>query len=111
MLPFLIDMSKLYESFVAEWLRERLPKKFNIKSQERIILREGAPIFIVDLVLYDALTGQPLGVLDTKYKVPERAGQEERYLSNRHLCQIDELSRSHFDISNETGPIARHQHR
>jgi len=79
MLPFLIDMSKLYESFVAEWLRERLPKRFNIKSQERIILGEGAPIFIVDLVLCDALTGQPLGVLDTKYKVPERAGQEDIY--------------------------------
>jgi 5-methylcytosine-specific restriction enzyme subunit McrC len=79
MLPFLIDMRKLYESFVAEWLRMQLPEKFNIKSQERVILGAGSPIFVVDLVLRDAFTDQPLRVLDTKYKVPERAGQEDIY--------------------------------
>jgi 5-methylcytosine-specific restriction enzyme subunit McrC len=79
MLPFLIDMGKLYESFVAEWLRTRLPSELIVKSQERVILGGGSPTFIVDITLYKAVNGQPLQVLDTKYKVPDRPAPEDIY--------------------------------
>ena len=79
MLPFLIDMAQLYEAFVAEWLRIHLPSQFTIKRQERVIFGAGSPEFIIDLVLYDELGKQPLWVLDTKYKAPSHAAQEDIY--------------------------------
>jgi len=72
MLPFLIDMNRLFELFVAEWLAAHLPKTHSIKAQEHVeITASGDLEFIVDLVLYDAVEDRPLCVLDTKYKRPE----------------------------------------
>lgn len=71
MLPFLIDMNRLFELFVAEWLAAHLPKTHYLKAQDHVeITASGDLEFIVDLVLYDAATQQPLCVLDTKYKRP-----------------------------------------
>ena len=36
MLPFLIDMAKLYEKFVAEWLRVHLPSHLRVREQEKL---------------------------------------------------------------------------
>jgi 5-methylcytosine-specific restriction enzyme subunit McrC len=66
MLPFLVDMSLLYEQFVAAWLQEHLPSQWQLKGQERIKLHQTH--FKIDLVLSDRNTGQTLAVLDTKYK-------------------------------------------
>jgi 5-methylcytosine-specific restriction enzyme subunit McrC len=79
MLPFLIDMAKLYESFVAEWLRMHLPQQFTMGSQQHVICGVGSPPCVIDLVLYDELTKQPIQVLDTKYKAPGRAVKEDIY--------------------------------
>lgn len=69
MLPFLIDMDRLFELFVAEWLKEKLPKEYTLKAQEDVdITADGDLQFRIDLVLYDARSGEPLCVLDTKYK-------------------------------------------
>jgi 5-methylcytosine-specific restriction enzyme subunit McrC len=69
MLPFLVDMSRLYELFVAEWLRTHLPVEFMMKSQEKVRFgQDGALGFLIDLMLYDAHTGKARYVLDTKYK-------------------------------------------
>ncbi len=67
MVPFLIDMDRLFEVFVAEWLRRRdLPGRV-VKVQEPFtwdeVNRFGSH---VDLVIEDA-AGRPRCVLDTKY--------------------------------------------
>ena len=69
MLPFLVDMARLYERFVAEWLKSHLPPEWRLAIQERVDLgRANALHFEIDLVLYAAETGRPVCVLDTKYK-------------------------------------------
>lgn len=71
MLPFLVDMTRLYELFVAEWLLQHLPQDIKLKVQERVDIGQGGSIsFNIDLVLYEASTGDALCVLDTKYKKP-----------------------------------------
>ncbi|MEB3829450.1 5-methylcytosine restriction system specificity protein McrC [Phormidium sp. CCY1219] len=69
MLPFLVDMAKLYERFVAEWLKLHLPSDYSLTAQERIdIGRDKNISFNVDIVLYHKPTGMATYVLDTKYK-------------------------------------------
>lgn len=78
MLPFLIDMARLYELFVAEWLIVHLPSTLKLKSQEKVdIDNRGVLHFDIDLVLYDATTGETLCVLDTKYKAPETPSPDD----------------------------------
>lgn len=70
MLPFLVDMARLYELFVAEWLRVHLPAHLELKTQEQVDLSPvNALHFQIDLSLYERSTGATLAVLDTKYKV------------------------------------------
>ncbi|MEW5957392.1 MAG: restriction endonuclease [Chloroflexota bacterium] len=70
MLPFLINMARLYEMFVAEWLRAHCPGHLRLRVQETVANREvGA---VIDLVLADAETGVARCVLDTKYKTPDK---------------------------------------
>jgi 5-methylcytosine-specific restriction enzyme subunit McrC len=72
MLPFLVDMARLYELFVSEWLKENLPKGFFIKAQHQVNIGQNRH-FRIDLLLCDVETGESLAVLDTKYKVPDKA--------------------------------------
>jgi len=72
MIPFLIDMSKLFELFVAGWLKTHLPQRYSLKSQERVTIGDyGQLTYAIDLVLYDCETGSAICVMDTKYKAPE----------------------------------------
>lgn len=73
MLPFLVNMGRLYELFVAEWLRVHLPRPWTVRAQERVTVggKGQALHFNLDLVLYDG-DGAARTVLDTKYKVGER---------------------------------------
>ena len=81
MLPFLVNMARLYELFVAEWLKSNLPAEWRIKAQEIITMGQSHAIqFNIDLVLYDSLNNVPRFVLDTKYKsskYPESADIEQ----------------------------------
>ncbi|MBN2154874.1 MAG: restriction endonuclease [Candidatus Lokiarchaeota archaeon] len=71
-IPFLVDMSRLYEKFVAEWIKINLPENFLLKTQENIqIGLEKSIEFNIDLVIYDKNTNLPLYILDTKYKIPD----------------------------------------
>lgn len=69
MLPFLVDMARLYERFVAEWLKHHLPPPWKLAVQERVEVGRATPFhFEIDLVLYDAGRDAARCVLDTKYK-------------------------------------------
>lgn len=84
MLPFLIDMARLYEVFVAEWLRDHLPQNIVLKTQETVSLGyENKIDFRIDLLLIDRGSGNPLCLLDTKYKTPSSpsAGDVEQVIA------------------------------
>jgi 5-methylcytosine-specific restriction enzyme subunit McrC len=70
MIPFLVDMARLYEQFVATWLQTNLPAGWQVRAQEQVIVGPDQALqFNIDLVLYDS-HGRPQLVLDTKYKTP-----------------------------------------
>lgn len=69
MLPFLVNMGRLYELFIARWLIEHLPPRLRLNIQEWVSLDPVHPLRLkIDLVLLDATSGQVLCVMDTKYK-------------------------------------------
>jgi 5-methylcytosine-specific restriction enzyme subunit McrC len=69
MLPFLVDMARLFELFVAEWLRNHMPNELSIERQERVYIgSDKSWYFDVDVVLYRTATWEPVCVFDTKYK-------------------------------------------
>ncbi len=76
MLPFLVDTARLYERFVAEWLRAHLPVGLSMVAQEPVIV-DAALRFNLDVVLYDSATGSALCVLDTKYKAASAPSAED----------------------------------
>ena len=68
MKPFLINMPRLFEQFVAAWLKTHLPPPWHLNIQESIFLGTDNDFrFDIDLVLYDE-NGRSRAVLDTKYK-------------------------------------------
>ncbi|MCC9078502.1 McrC family protein [Litorilinea aerophila] len=70
-MPFLVDMARLFELFVAEWLKAHLPLGWQVQAQERIAFGQGQnQSFQIDLVLRRLDTGEAVMVLDTKYKDP-----------------------------------------
>jgi 5-methylcytosine-specific restriction enzyme subunit McrC len=76
MLPFLVDMDRLYELFIAEWLKAHPPQGFSLKIQERVDIGETLH-FHIDLVLYEVATGAARYVLDTKYKIPKKPSNDD----------------------------------
>ena len=77
MSPFLVNMARLYELFVAEWLKVHLPTPWHIKAQERVTVGKWDELtFDVDLVLYDD-DGRAQAVLDTKYKTPDKPANDD----------------------------------
>jgi 5-methylcytosine-specific restriction enzyme subunit McrC len=70
MVPFLVDMDRLFELFVAEWMKVHVPMdRFLVQAQESITASEATWLqFRVDLALVDRQTGKAWCVLDTKYK-------------------------------------------
>lgn len=76
-LPFLIDMARLYEKFVAEWLKINLPPQYKLKIKETVKLD---PIKLeIDLLICDHMTEKTLYVLDTKYKNPQQPANSDIY--------------------------------
>lgn len=91
MLPFLVDMAQLFESFVAEWLRAHCPPHLKLRVQAPVNNPDVKAV--VDVVLVDADTGQVRYVLDTKYKVPAGKPSEKdiyqvvAYAQDRHCSE------------------------
>ncbi len=72
MLPFLVNMARLFEQFVAEWLKGNLSPSFKLEAQRRVPFGQGDVLsFQMDIVLRDARTGKAVCVVDTKYKAPD----------------------------------------
>lgn len=79
MLPFLVDMARLFELFVAEWLKvQPLPGGLEIKEQETVDISRDRH-YKIDLVLNDMMTGQTRYVLDTKYKTGDMPADDDIY--------------------------------
>lgn len=78
MLPFLVNMGRLFELFVAEWLRIHLPTQYQLVAQERVAVDAAGTFPItLDMVIYKANSNQPLLVLDTKYKVADTPSSDD----------------------------------
>lgn len=78
MLPFLVNMARLYELFISEWLKAKLPEYIQLKTQERVQIGDfGELSFLIDLVLYDVSSMNAIAVLDTKYKNPDTPSQAD----------------------------------
>jgi len=75
--PFLLNMARLFELFVAEWLRTHLPAPWRLKVQETVTVGQQDELrFEIDLVLYDG-DGRVTAVLDTKYKTPAQSAMAD----------------------------------
>jgi 5-methylcytosine-specific restriction enzyme subunit McrC len=69
MLPFLVDMARLFEEFVAAWLSSHLPPYLAALPQEKVSLGADRRVrFEIDIVIRHLSSGRNLAVLDTKYK-------------------------------------------
>jgi 5-methylcytosine-specific restriction enzyme subunit McrC len=71
MIPFLVNMDKLYELFVARWLERNLKgERYSIQSQEQVLIDSNLNInFRIDLSIFDKESRLCAFVMDTKYKV------------------------------------------
>ena len=73
MLPFIVNMSHLFELFVAEWLTASIDPKYACQPQQRVQVGDADDLeFRIDIVICDTGTMRPLCVIDTKYKIPDR---------------------------------------
>jgi 5-methylcytosine-specific restriction enzyme subunit McrC len=78
MIPFLVNMPRLYELFVAEWLRANLPGDVILRAQETVTIGAQRDItFEIDLTLSNTATGEAQTVLDTKYKLGEKPTSDD----------------------------------
>lgn len=90
MMPFLMGMARLFELFVAEWLKLKLPMGLELKDQHTVNFgTKGEVQFRMDAVIRDRKTGNPLYVLDTKYKVPGSAGSSDIHEIRSYAESID----------------------
>ena len=76
MIPFLINLERLYERCVAAWLTAHLGSDYRVTAQVRTPVGTSAALhFAIDLLIQVAPVGLDGSgtrwVLDTKYKVPE----------------------------------------
>ena len=82
-LSVLFPMEKLFEAYVARWLRKRLPPDLQLVEQSRsesLCLHMGSPIFELrpDLLICDASKNNRM-VLDTKWKRIDAGDRPGKY--------------------------------
>ena len=69
MLPFLVDMNRLFERFVSAWFRANLPPGFVVETKRPMTFSEIYDLrYQADIVLFRRGSDKPLAVIDTKYK-------------------------------------------
>jgi 5-methylcytosine-specific restriction enzyme subunit McrC len=78
MLPILINMDRLFEQFVVEWLRKHAPSRYSVLGQEKVQFHMGHIVSIsIDITVEDLETGQTAFVLDTKYKAAAKPAADD----------------------------------
>jgi 5-methylcytosine-specific restriction enzyme subunit McrC len=78
--PFVVNMPRLFEAFVAEWLRRHPPPGIAVRPQHTAVLDADFKLSIhIDIVLIDAGTNEPVIVLDTKYMMGEEPTEADIY--------------------------------
>lgn len=93
MVPFLVDMDRLFERFVAEWLTDALetlaPGRFSISRQVgKEIDSERRVCATMDILIRDRRTGRAVAVLDTKYKNTDTPDTGDIYQVNAYADLI-----------------------
>lgn len=117
MLPFLVHMPRLFEGFVAAWLQEHAQGHFSVYAQHRIDLEATSDLeMVVDVLLSNPVTGRPVAVLETKYKVdvtPSTADVSQvvtyaQALGCRHAVLVYPAARKPFraDVGDITVTVA-----
>ncbi len=76
--PFLVNMSHLFERFVTAWLQRHAPAHLLIESQPMLTAGQNVQV-VPDLVVRDRASRRPLLVLDTKYKLAATAAPADLY--------------------------------
>lgn len=80
MLPFMVNMGRLFELFVGEWLKAHLPSGLELRYQEQVAVGTANELqFKIDMVVYDRESGLPRFVLDAKYKGDTTPGNPDVY--------------------------------
>lgn len=79
--PFVVNMARLFELFVAEWLRAYFrthAPRYNIRWQDHATLGDYDQLqFNIDIVLRDRELARDIAVIDAKYKVPDRVSNAD----------------------------------
>lgn len=79
MIPFLVDMARLFELFVAEWLKAHIDSDYTITIQEsRSIGKRDSLHIQMDILIADH-QGAPICVVDTKYKAGDTVSSADYY--------------------------------
>ncbi len=69
MLPILVDMEKLFELFVVEWLKQNIPQRYQVCGQANVQFHMGQLVTSkIDITIEDLDEGGVCFVLDTKNK-------------------------------------------
>ncbi len=78
--PFALNMPRLFEAFVAEWLRQHPPPGILVRAKHTARLDADFRLNIeIDILLVDENTNKPIAVLDTKYMKNELPSEADIY--------------------------------
>jgi 5-methylcytosine-specific restriction enzyme subunit McrC len=88
-IPFELNMPRLFESFVAEWLRANAPPGMTVSCQHSAQLDANFEMKIhIDIVLSEERSQRPIAVLDTKYKANEQPSEDDIYQIAFHAREL-----------------------
>ena len=77
-IPFEVEMPRLFELFVAEWLRANAPPGLTVRRQYTATLVANYKLDIhIDILICEEGSQKPVAVLDTKYKTSELPPQDD----------------------------------
>jgi 5-methylcytosine-specific restriction enzyme subunit McrC len=79
-IPFELNMPRLFEAFVAAWMRANPPKGMIVRCQHNAQLDANFEMNIhIDILLLEEGSDRPVAILDTKYKVGEIPAEADIY--------------------------------